>query len=156
MPIINLKKFYYPYYSEDTLIEVSDEVAEALLLAKRSEDNQCSKICYHNAYFSLDCADGIENHALNWEQPSPEEVLIWEEERLLHEITLEHLNEALSHLTPTQARRVCARYVLNKKFREIAQDEGISISQARESVCSGLRRLRKYFQKHKWSKGDMS
>jgi DNA-directed RNA polymerase specialized sigma24 family protein len=156
MPIINLKKFYYPYYTKDTFIEVSDEVAEALLKLTRQENNQTHKIWYHKAYFSLDCEDGIENHALNWEQPSPEEILIREEETLLYEITLEHLTEALSHLTPTQARRIHARYVLNKKFREIAQYEAISVSQARDSVCAGLRRLRKYFEKHKWTKGDMS
>lgn len=149
MPIINLKKFYYPYYTEDTFIEVSNEVAEALLMLSRQENNQAHKIWYHKAYFSLDCEDGIENHALNWEQPSPEKVLIREEEQLLHEITLERLNEALSHLTPAQARRVRARYLSKKKFREIAQDEEISAGQASQSVQAGLKNLRKYFEKHK-------
>lgn len=91
MPIINLKKFYYPYYTEDTFVEVSDKVAETLLMLRRQENNCVHKIWYHKAYFSLDCTDGIENHALNWEQPSPEEILIREEETLLYEITLEHL-----------------------------------------------------------------
>lgn len=155
VPIINLKKFYYPYYTEDAFIEVSNEVAEALLMLRRQENSRAHKIWYYKAYFSLNCEDGIENYALNWEQPSPEDILIREEENLLHEITLERLNEALAHLTPTQARRVRARYVLNKKFREIAQDEGISISQAGDSVRAGMRRFRKYFLKRKWTKEDM-
>lgn len=32
MQTINLKKYYYPLFATDTMIEVSDEVAEALLL----------------------------------------------------------------------------------------------------------------------------
>lgn len=155
MPIINLRKLYYPYYTEDTFIEVSDEVAEALLKLTRQENNQTHKIWYHKAYFSLDCEDGIENHALNWEQPSPEEILIREEDQLLREITLERLNEALSHLTPAQARRVRSRYLSKKKFREIAQGEDISAGQASQSVQTGLKNLRKYFIKHNWTKGDM-
>lgn len=39
MPIINLRKYYYPTYKTDTFIEVSDEVAEALLLMLRAENN---------------------------------------------------------------------------------------------------------------------
>lgn len=155
MPIINLKKYYYPDIKKDTFVEVSDEVAEALLELRREEDRIRSRIRYHKAYFSLDGSDGIENHALNWAQPSPEEILIREEEKFLHEITLERLNEALSHLTSTQARRVYARIVKKKKFREIAQDEGISVGQASESVRAGLKNLRKYFAKKKWMNEDM-
>lgn len=39
MAIINLRKYYYPTYKKDTFIEVSDEVAEALLLMLRAENN---------------------------------------------------------------------------------------------------------------------
>ena len=61
MPIINLKKYYYPAYTKDTFVEVSDEVAEALLLMGREENARKSKIYYHKAYFSLDYGEGIEN-----------------------------------------------------------------------------------------------
>ena len=61
MAIINLRKYYYPTYKKDTFIEVSDEVAEALLLMLRAENNYAQKRLYHKAYFSLDCEDGIEN-----------------------------------------------------------------------------------------------
>ena len=53
MPIINLKKYYYPTYKTDTFIEVSDEVAEALLLMLRAENNSKSKMFYHKAYFCV-------------------------------------------------------------------------------------------------------
>ena len=69
--IINLRKYYYPLYKTDVLVEVPDEVAEALLLLHRENNNREKKIWYHKAYFSLDCEDGIENAAIGWAQPSP-------------------------------------------------------------------------------------
>ena len=36
MQIINLKQ-YYPFCTEDTFVEVSDEIVEAFLLDKRAE-----------------------------------------------------------------------------------------------------------------------
>lgn len=63
MPTINLRK-YYSFLTEDHLVEVSNEVAEAFLLAKRQEDNYHHRAWYHKAYYSLDCSDGIENSVL--------------------------------------------------------------------------------------------
>ncbi|MEY8335995.1 hypothetical protein AALB53_23410 [Lachnospiraceae bacterium 47-T17] len=51
MKTINLKKYYYPLFATDTLIEVSDEVAEALLFMRREENNLTHKIWYHKAYY---------------------------------------------------------------------------------------------------------
>ena len=61
MQTINLKKYYYPLCRQDTYLTVSDEVAEALLLMRREENNHARKVWYHKAYFSMDCEDGIEN-----------------------------------------------------------------------------------------------
>lgn len=112
MAIINLRKYYYPTYKKDTFIEVSDEVAEALLLMLRAENNYAQKRLYHKAYFSLDCEDGIENDAIGWAQSSPEDYMIEWEEQAAHELLLEHLRESFSILTPKQARRLHARYLL--------------------------------------------
>ena len=54
MQTINLKKYYYPIYRTDTYLTVPDEVAEALLLMLREENNRARKIWYHKAYFSLE------------------------------------------------------------------------------------------------------
>lgn len=151
MPIINLKKFYYPYYTEDTFIEVSDEVAEALLKLSRQENNQAHKIWYHKAYFSLDCADGIENYALNWEQPSPEDIFMQKEDEAYNDLMMKRLEEAISTLMPIQARRVRGRFMDKKKIREIAADEGISASNVSESICAALKNMKKYFDKKKWT-----
>ena len=60
MPIVNLKKYYYEFYRKDTFVEVSDEVAEALLLMLREGNNRVRKIYYHKAYFSLDREENAE------------------------------------------------------------------------------------------------
>lgn len=68
MKTINLRKLYPPHYSKNVLVEVSDEVAEALLLMQREENNRRRKTYYHKAYYSLNCEDGIETAAIGWAQ----------------------------------------------------------------------------------------
>ena len=64
---------------------------------------------------------------------------------------LQRLREALATLTPTQARRLHARFVEGKKYREIAEDEGIaSVSLVTNTVRDAILKLRKYFIKHGW------
>lgn len=150
MQTINLKKYYYPLFTKDTFVEVSDEVAEALLLMHREENNRIRKMYYHKAYFSLDREDGIENDALCGFEKSPEEILMEQEEERFFLLTLERLEEALSYLTPTQARRIRARYLSGMAIQEIVASEGVSVSVVSESIRSGLKKLRTYFDKKKW------
>ena len=152
MTIINLRKYYYPLVKTDTIMEVPDEVAEALLQLHREENNRTNKRIYHKAYFSLDCDDGIENDAIGWEQPSPEDYMIQMENEAEHELLLLHLREALTTLTPTQARRLHMRYMLGMKFRDIAAIVGVSASETGRSVKSAIKKLQKYFKKKKWTK----
>lgn len=150
MAIINLRKYYYPTYKKDTFIEVSDEVAEALLLMLRAENNYNQKRLYHKAYFSLDCEDGIENDALVWMQPSPEELFIQAEEQAHAELFIRRLEQALNCLTPIQANRVYAHFFLGKRYIEIARDEGVSSSVIGRSIIGAVDRLRRYFKQQKW------
>ena len=60
MQTINLKQ-YYPFCTEDTFVEVSDEIVEAFLLDKRAEAARERKMYRYKAFYSLDCDDGIEN-----------------------------------------------------------------------------------------------
>lgn len=76
MKTINLRKLYFSQYHEDVFVEVSDEVAEALLLMQRAENNRRQKINYYKAYYSIDCVDGIEMAAIHRKQLSPEDFLI--------------------------------------------------------------------------------
>ena len=57
MQTINLKQ-YYPFCTEDTFVEVSDEIVEAFLLDKRAEAARERKMYRYKAFYSLDCNDG--------------------------------------------------------------------------------------------------
>ena len=149
MQTINLKQ-YYPFCKEDIFVEVSDEIVEAFLLDKRAEAARDRKMFRYKAFYSLDCNDGIENAAIGWAQPSPEDYLIEKEELAEYEELIRRLYEAISSLPPMQARRVHARYMLGMKVKDIAAMEGITPSQAGKSIHAALRRLRRYFARQKW------
>ena len=153
MQTINLKQ-YYPFCTEDTFVEVSDEIVEAFLLDKRAEAARERKMYRYKAFYSLDCNDGIENAAIGWTQPSPEDYLMEKEAQAEYAELLRRLYEAISSLTPTQARRVHARYMLGMKVKDIAAMEGITPSQAGKSIHAALRRLRRYFIRRKWTSGQ--
>ena len=152
MQTINLKQ-YYPFCTEDTYVEVSDEIVEAFLLDKRAEAARERKMYRYKAHYSLDCDDGIEKAAIGWAQPSPEDYIVQKEEQAEHAELLRRLYEAISSLPPTQARRVHARYMLGMKVKDIAVMEGITPSQAGKSIHAALRRLRRYFVRRKWTGG---
>lgn len=73
MTTINLRDFY-PWYIEDQLIEVSEEVAEALRSDKLYEAAYRRRVKRNKAQYSLDCDDGIEYSAC-FSEPTPEELL---------------------------------------------------------------------------------
>ena len=109
MTTINLRELY-PWYTEDTFIEVSDEVAAFLEEDKRLQINYAQYIRDNKAFYSLDVGDGIEAEALNLPE-QPDEVLErMELERLLQ--------EALAQLTPAQRRRVLAHFVEGRSDRK--------------------------------------
>ena len=122
-------------------MEVSDEIVEAFLLDKRAEAARERKMYRYKAFYSLDCDDGIENAAIGWAQPSPEDCLMEKEAQAEYAELLRRLYEAIASLTPAQARRVHARYMLGMKVKDIAAMEGITPSQAGKSIHAALRRL---------------
>ena len=140
MKVINLRD-YYPFYTQDALLEVPDEVAEALAESERLERNYIRRVYYHKAHYSLDVGDGIEASAIRCHDFTPEEVLELTEQYLL-------LCRALNSLRETQGRRVEARYLLGKKGREIAEAEGVSCSSVSGSIKKGLTAMRKYMKEN--------
>lgn len=152
MKIINMKRYYYPIYRKDTFMKVPDEVAEALEEAWHIEHRQKNKKSSYKI-LSLDASEGLEYHALFHGQP-PEELLFQAEADADQEAVFTHLREAVTHLTQTQARRLRARFELGMKYWEIAQIEGVSVSDISQSVRAGIRKLRKIFLLNNWMNGS--
>ena len=147
MQRINLRKYYYPLYDVDIFIEVSDEIATALWEEHCLDDNTRRNLWIHT--YSLDQSPEIENHFPE-QIRSAEEFLLQREADLYREFLLGKLGEALATLTPKQLRRLKARFVEGKKYREIAEMEGIDTSIAHHSVRDAIRRLQKYFIQNGW------
>ena len=61
MKEINLRDFY-PWYMEDVMVEVTEEVAEELLAGQRYIKAR-RRVYRNKAHFSLDAEDGIEYSA---------------------------------------------------------------------------------------------
>ena len=126
MTTINLRELY-PWYTEDTFIEVSDEVAAFLEEDKRLQINYAQYIRDNKAFYSLDAGDGIEAEALNLPEQPDEALERMELERLL--------KEALAQLTETQRRRLLAAL------------ESVDESAVRRSIQRGLASLKKILKK---------
>lgn len=108
---------FYPFYTQDTLLEVSDEVAQAMAEAERLERNYICRMFYNKAQYSLDADDGIEASVTECHILSPEAVLDLMERYC-------RLCRALNELPELQGRRVEAHYLLGKSVQEIAKEEG--------------------------------
>ena len=136
MAKINLQEHYPFHEGGNCTIEVSDEIAAVFQDAKRQEKNYRWRVWWHKAFYSLDLHGGsIENDALSL-SPSPEEIY----ER---ELEIEELHTALNSLPDKQRRRIHAHYILGMTKSEIAQAEGVDESTVRESIESGLHRLKR-------------
>ena len=138
MKIINLRD-YYPFYSTDVFLEVSDEVASFLEDEKRLQINYAQYIRDNKAFYSLDAGDGIEAEALNLPEQPDEMLERMELERLL--------KEALAQLTPAQRRRVLAHFVEGRSQLEIAASEGVVKSTVSEAISRGRKKLRNFLKK---------
>lgn len=139
MKVINLRD-YYPFYTQDTLLEVPDEVAEALAEAERMERNHIRRIFYNKAQYSLDAGDGIEVSAVECHTLSPEMVLDLMERHC-------RLCRALNELPEPQGRRVEAHYLLGKSVQEISKEEGVGERNIRKSIQRGLEGMKKFLKK---------
>ena len=139
MTTINLKDFY-PWYTHDEYIEVSEEVADELRASRLYEAAYQRRIVRNKAQYSLDCEDGIEYSACLHE-PSPQELMDRKE-------LFFRLWNALNSLPEIQGRRVDAHLILGKSYRQIAREEGVDKSAVRCSVKCGIDRMKKYLQEN--------
>lgn len=140
MKQINLRELYPDTYTEDTLVEVSDEVMEVFLDDRRAEALYQRQKYNYKANYSLDQDNGIEKSIIQHQLP-PEELLMEKELR-------ERLHSAVMTLPKKQAKRICSRYFFGMTVKEIAQQEGIDPSMVYRSIRYGLLTLRKNFEKN--------
>ena len=138
MKQINLRECYPDYYSKDTFILVSDDVAAVLEQDKRRQKAYAEYIRFHKAFYSLDAGDGIEREAVV--QP------MQPDEFFEHMELTRILTEALASLPEVQRRRIYAHIVLQKNKSEIASAEGVDPSTVRISIARGLRNLKKFLK----------
>lgn len=138
MKTINLREQYPAFYSTDTYVEVSDEIATAMKEFDRKEAAYQRRTYYHKAHYSLDRGDGIEYDAL-FLSITPWEVY----ERKL---TMEELHAAITKLPDKQAKRLNAYYFLDMSKAEIARAEGVNKSQVSRSINRALESLKKYLK----------
>jgi RNA polymerase sigma-70 factor (ECF subfamily) len=138
MKKINLRD-YYPLYTQDTIIEVPDEVADLLREYKLAEAAYFLRTYRHKAYFSLDYDVNVERDVLN-AQPSILEIL---EQRYMTEL----LYKGLASLSEKQRQRIYAHYFLGMSKTEIARAERSSVNSVKDSIRRGLRSLEKFFEK---------
>lgn len=136
MTTINLRDFY-PWYTADSYIDVSDEVAAELRADKLYEAAHKRRITRNKAQYSLDVGDGIEYSAC-FSEPSPQELV----ERMER---FERLCRALNSLPEAQGRRIDACIILGKSMKEMAEAEGVDVSTIRKAIERGLRNMRKLF-----------
>ena len=131
MTTINLKR-YYPYMTENVMLEVSDEIAAALSMGGRLCDSY-KRQKRRNGECSLDTDPGFEADVLR--QPmTPDEYIEARE-------TTFALYDALTQLPPTQARRVYQHYLLGMSKAEIAAAEGVGRSRI---CCSMVKKLSEF------------
>lgn len=138
MAIINLRN-YYPFYTSDYFMEVSEEVAEMFKEFDRKEAAYRLRTYRHKAYYSLDRDDGLEHEAI-FVSLSPHELY----ER---KISMQELHAAISSLPDKQAKRIYAHFILGMTKKDIARVEGVDEKVVRVAIERGLKNLEKYLKK---------
>jgi RNA polymerase sigma-70 factor (ECF subfamily) len=141
MATINLRDFY-PWYTHDVFVEVSEEVAAELYADKRYHKAHDRRMKRNRAY-SLDIDADMETAATAIGTDNPE---------VIFEMMERHcrLCRALNSLPETQGRRVEAHYLLGKSIAEIAEADGTGERNVRKAISRGLDSMKKFlinFQK---------
>lgn len=137
MKEINLRN-YYPFYTTDKIIKVSDEVAALLNEYKLSEAAYILRTYRHKAYFSLDYDANVERDALVIVL-TPAEIMEQKEENA-------RLYQALAALPEKQRNRIYAHFFLGMSKSEIAKAECTHKSRITRSINAGLRSMEKFLK----------
>lgn len=121
-------------------VEIPPNVREEMLTIFRKEETYQRVRRYHNAYYSLDRDDGLENE-ISDVAPSPEEIVIHREEQGV-------LHAALMSLPAVQRRRVMLRFMYNMSIAQIARMEGVSWSAVERSLKRAIYRVKDHVKEY--------
>ena len=135
---INLRDFY-PHYTHDEFVEVSEEVAAELFAGKRYQKHHEQRMRRNLSIYSLDTDDGIETSAIASSTYNPEEIFTKLEKHC-------HLCCALNSLPETQGRRIEAHYLLGKSQAEIAEDESVTKGSVSIAITRGLAAMKIFYK----------
>ena len=139
MTTINLRDFY-PFYTHDEFVDVTDEVAAELAADSRYEKVHKERMRRNKSFYSLDAED-VEKVTFLSFNDSPERIFDMMERHC-------GLCRALNSLPEVQGRRIEAHYLLGKSQRDIAKDEGVNERNVRLSISKGLAAMKNYLQNH--------
>lgn len=132
MKKINLRD-YYPFYVQDVLVELPDEIVAAMKPYKQEEATHRRRV-RRNKVYSLDYG-GLENKKLI-EALSPCELC---EQKEIYQ----KLYAIISNLPGKQGRRIYAYFFENMRMNDIAHLEGVSKMAVCAAIERGLKRIRK-------------
>lgn len=138
MATINLRDFY-PWYIQDELVEVSDEIAAELLADKQYHKTHERRMRYNKTYF-LDADTETEAAAIAHTTDNPEALVLRMEQHC-------RLCRALNSLPEIQGRRIEAHYIFGKSQSKIAEAEGVTKGAVSISLTRGLEAMKKYLKK---------
>lgn len=136
MAKINLRD-HYPHCTKDEIIDVSDEVAEAMFEDKRWQEAYRIRTLRYKAYYSLDRNDSRIQSGILLKEPSMYDLYERKE-------TARELFDALCSLPEAQCRRIYAHYYLSVSTVQIAQVEGVSLAAVHKSLLQGLKKIKLY------------
>ena len=149
MATINLRDYFF-CYKLDCFVEVSDEDVEVFLAgltikwadvyfkAQREENAYQRRLYRHDAHYSLDCNDGIENDVINQTADPLKKYIDSFEKELLY--------DAIASLPENQAKRVYAYFFLGLSKQDIAHSEGVSKQCICQSIERALANIEKYLK----------
>ena len=140
MAKINLRELYY-WYTEDKVVEVSDEVAEALQ-ADKNVDEAHRRRMRRNKTYSLETE--VDQEAADFADIYADPAVLLE---MKEEIC--SLCYALNSLNDVQGRRIETAILLGKDRHEIAKSEGVHKSAIDQSIHLGLKEMKIFMQNHK-------
>lgn len=138
MATINLRDFY-PWYTQDEFVEVSDEIAAELLADKRYHKTHERRMRYNKTYI-FEAETKTEAAVIAHTTDNPEALVLRMEQYC-------RLCRALNSLPEIQGRWIEAHYILGMSQSEIAEAEGVTKGAVSISITRGLEAMKKYLKK---------